>query len=346
VDREPLFPTRPPRRLRWEHILTAILGVVVLVNSLISPEFLNLENLLSITQVFIEKGVLGLALLLLIVSGNIDLSCASILALSASVFGIAFQAHIPIWICMVLALCIGTAGGFFNGFVVSRTGIPSIIVTLVSLSLFRGLAFGLMKDYGVYGFPESFLSIGNGKVPGTFLPYSLLFFVALSIPFAITLSRSRAGKKIYMVGSNARASFVAGISVKATTLTLFTLAGFFYAVAAILLVSRIGSVRPNIATGFELDTIATIVFGGVAIYGGKGTFAGFILSLFTLGYVRFGLGLKNVPGQLMVIITGIILICSILASNALQRLAERRNAGLVQSSSEKASPSGGAASSK
>lgn len=330
MDREPLHSNRAPRQLRWEHILAAVLVVVLIINSLISPAFLNLENLVGITQVFVEKGVIGLALLLLIVSGNIDLSCASIMALSASVFGIAFQAHLPIWACMLFALCVGTACGLFNGVIVSRAGIPSIIVTLVSLTFFRGIAFGLMKDSGVYGFPESFLSMGNGKVPGTYLPYSLAFFVLISIPFAITLSRTYVGKKIYMVGSNPRASFVAGISVKAMTLALFTLSGFFYAIGAIMLVSRIGSVRPNIATGFELDTIATIVFGGVAIYGGKGTFAGFMLSLFTLGYVRFGLGLQNLPGQLMVIVTGIILISSILASNALQRLAERRNAASAQ----------------
>jgi len=310
--------------LKWEHILIVIFIIVNIINSNISPHYLNIANLLKTTQIFVEKGIIGLVLLLLIVSGNIDISFASTIALSTSVFALCFKSGVNIFICIVLALITGAICGFLNGFIITRTGLPSIIVTLVNLSLFRGLAFVLMKDEGVYGFPEKFIFIGNGKIPGTPIPIELVIFIVLAVVCGIFLHKSYWGRYLYAIGANADTAFLSGINVKKVRLILFTISGFVYAFAGILLVSRIGSVRPNIATGFELEVVAMIVFGGAAIFGGSGTLGGFIISLFIIGFVRFGLGLINIPGQVMLMVTGSLLIVSILANNFIGKITERR----------------------
>lgn len=310
--------------LKWEHILIVLFVLVNIINTFLSPHYLNLGNMLRMSQVFLEQGVIGLALFMLIVSGNIDLSCASILAVSASVFGVAFSNGVNLWVCTLLALLVGLLCGFTNGFIVTRTKLPSLLVTLITLSLYRGIAFIIMRDTGVYGFPEGFLYLGSGRIGNTIIPIQFVFFIVLAIPVYLIMHKTYIGKHLFEMGSNSRAAFCSGVHVDRITMILFSISGVVYSLAGVLLVSRIGSIRPNIATGFELSVISIIVFGGTAIFGGKGTFFGFLLSLFTIAMLRFGLGLINIPSQIMVMITGVILIGSILANNALDRMTERR----------------------
>jgi rhamnose transport system permease protein len=309
---------------RWEYMLFCILVIVMVVDSIVAPEFLNAANILKLFQQYVEEAIIGVVVVLLLISGNIDISIAGIVALSATVFGVLFRAHTAIYLCVVAALATGTFCGWLNGVIVVKAQIPSIIVTLATMSLYRGFAYILLQDQGVYGFPNSVLYVGNGNVPGTVIPIEIpIFLFSIGICWII-LHKLVVGKKIYAVGLNPRTCYLSGIDVKRIHLSLFATSGFVYACSAILLVTRIGSVRPNIATGFELDTISTAVFGGIAIFGGSGTVGGYVISALTLGFIRAGLNLKNVSGQFTAIISGVVLIASILVNNIWTSTAEKR----------------------
>ncbi len=309
---------------RWEYVLIIIFILINIINTSISPYYLVADNLLKMSQVFMEKGVIGLILLLLIISGNVDISPAAVLALSASVFGLLYNKGMSISVCIIAALVVGTFCGFLNGIIIIKTGLPSIIVTLVNLSFFRGIAYVLLKDEASYGFPEKFSILGNGTIPNTAIPIEDIIFIFMAIIIGLILHKTYLGRYLYAMGSNKDTAFLSGINVKKITLILFSISGFIYAFSAILLTSRMGSIRPNIATGFELEIITIIVFGGAAIFGGSGTIFGFILSLLTLGYLRFGLALVNIPSQVMVMISGFLLIIAILSNNLIKIINEKR----------------------
>jgi len=309
---------------RWEYVLILFFILINIINASISPYYLVTENLLKMSQVFIEKGIIGLILLLLVISGNVDISPAAILALSAAMFGFLYDKGLNILVCIMISLIIGTFCGFLNGIIIIKTGLPSIIVTLVNLTFFRGFAYVLLKDEAIYGFPDKFTLLGNGTIPNTAIPIADIIFIVLAIIVGLILHKTYIGRYLYAIGSNRDTASLSGINVKKITLSLFTISGFIYAFSAILLASRLGSIRPNIATGFELEVITIIVFGGAAVFGGNGTIFGFILSLLTLGYLRFGLALINIPGQVMIMISGLLLIIAILSNNLIKMINEKR----------------------
>ena len=310
--------------ITWEKILLLILIMVFTLNSLFVPYYFSLENILALSQSYIELGVLGFAVILLLISGNIDISIAGIVAFSATIFAICFSFGIPIPFCIIITLITGTLCGILNALLIVGFSIPSIIVTLATMSVFRGLSYVLLKDDAIYGFPKSFTYFGTGYIPNTYVPLELIVFPFLILITWFILHQSTFGKKIYSVGLNPEASFRSGINVKQVNIIVFAWAGFLYSLAAILLVSRIGSVRPNIATGYELEIIATVVFGGTAIFGGYGNVWGYVLAFLTLVSMRSGLALLNVPGQYMAIIFGLVLIFSILANNFINQINERK----------------------
>ena len=313
------------KTLSWEKILLILLISVFIFNSLFVPYYFSLENILSLSQSYIELGVLGFAVILLLISGNIDISIAGIVAFTATIFALCFNIGIPIPLCILITLLTGTLCGLLNALIITGFNIPSIIVTLATMSVFRGLSYVLLKDSAIFGFPESFTYFGTGYIVGTYVPIELLIFPILIFITWLILHKSTLGKKIYSVGLNPMASYRSGINVKQINIIVFCWAGFLYSLAAILLVSRIGSVRPNIATGFELEIIATVVFGGTAIFGGYGNVWGYVLAFLTLVTIRSGLALLNVPGQYMAIIFGIVLIISIVANNIINEAKEKKS---------------------
>ncbi len=308
---------RPPSTLsgallRWESILVFLLAAVIVFNASISPYFLDFYNLSDATFNFSEKAILALPMALLIIVRDIDLSIAAIIALASLAMGLASAAGAPAPVLIVIGLAVGALCGAFNGFLVTWFSLPSIVVTIGTMSLFRGIAQVTLGDQALTRYPPAFSAIGQGYVShGLPLPISFVLFLALALAVGIVLRHSAVGRRIYAIGANPTAALFSGVRVDRIRFWLFVLMGLTAGLAAVLLTGRIGSTRPNIALGFELEVVTMVVLGGVSIAGGSGGILGVVLAVFVLGLTTFGLSLVNTPGIVISILNGVLLIVSI-----------------------------------
>jgi len=306
---------------RWECLLAMLFIVVFAANSIALPHFLDLYNLLDGTQNFSEKALIALPMALLIICREIDISVAGTLALSSVAMGLAKGAGFPAEALPLVALATGTACGFLNGVLVTRFALPSIVVTIGTVSLFRGLASVVLGDKAFTGYPQLMADWGQGYFFGI-VPREFVVLLVCAALFAVLLHTTSWGRRIYAIGNNPEAARFSGIAVDRYRLALFMLTGAMAGLAAFLLTGRIGSTRPNIATGWELEVITMVILGGVSIAGGAGTIAGVMLAVLTMGTVTYGLSLANIPGIYMTIVVGVLLLATI----ALPKLLRMRRA--------------------
>jgi rhamnose transport system permease protein len=305
--------------MRWEWILVVLVIIVIIMNSIITPYFFKVTNLFDMTFNFMDLGIVVLIMTFVIIIGQIDLSVGSNMALSSAVMGISYQIGLNIWIAMLLGLAAGTLGGFFNGIIITRVKIHSIIITLATYSLYRGIAYILLEDRAVTGYPPKFLYLGQGYIGNSPVPVELAIFVVLAILFGIILHKSTFGRYMYSIGNNVLASRYSGIDVDRIVVTIYTASGFMSALAGVLFTSRVGVTRPNMAVAFLFEIITIVLLGGVSIYGGEGSIIGVVLSLFLIGVISRGMTLVNIPSEMMSAVIGCILIIAILIPKALRR---------------------------
>jgi len=291
----------------WEMLLVIVAVLVFTFNSFASPHFLDVWTLSDMTFNFTEKALIALPMALLIISGEIDLSVAAILALSSTFMGLAMSFGFGTPVLVLVGAVVGLACGAFNGALVTGLKLPSIVVTIGTMSLFRGVAFIILGDQVYKNYPESFDYFGQGYVFWVF-SFELVLFLIFAAVFAFLLHFTSFGRRLYFVGRNATSAQFSGVNVKRAKFILFCLTGVMSGVASVLLTSRLGSTRPSIAQGFELEAITMVVLGGVAITGGAGTIPGVVLAALIMGLVTFGFGLLNVPGIVMSIFVGLMLI--------------------------------------
>ncbi len=310
---------------RWEVILLAVAIAVFIANAMASPYFLNAYNLSDATFNFTEKAMIAFAMALLIIAAEIDLSVASIIALSSTAMGAAATAGAGTEVLVVIGIAVGVAAGAFNGFVVTWFRIPSIVVTIGTMSLFRGIAYVVLGDQVYRHYPDGFAFFGQGYVWWV-ISFEFVLFVVFAVIFGVVLHLTDFGRRIYAIGNNPVAALFSGVRVDRIRFLLFVLTGAMSGVAAILLTSRIGSTRPTIATGWELEVITMVVLGGVNILGGSGTIPGVVIAAFLMGLVTFGFGLLNVPGIVQSIFIGTLLISVIALPIVAGRIARRRKA--------------------
>ncbi|MBI9100958.1 MAG: ABC transporter permease [Spirochaetales bacterium] len=308
---------------RWEFILFAILVLETVVFSNLSPYFLDTFNLLNTTFNFSEKAILALPMIFVILSGDIDISVAAIIALCSFAMGHAAAQGAGPETLIVIGLAVGVASGLFNGLLITGLGMPAIAVTLASTSLFRGISQAIMEDQAYTFYPEGFGFWGQGYIGNTMIPVELTVFLILAAIMGFVLHKTTYGRKLYAIGNSSSAARFSGIAVDRIRLTNFVLNGLFAGIAAILLTSRIGSTRPNIALGYELEAITLVVLGGVSITGGKGNIFGVILAVFLLGYLKFGMGLMNMSAKIMIITTGTLLITAVLIPAMMDNVKKR-----------------------
>ncbi|MEM9196702.1 MAG: ABC transporter permease [Pseudomonadota bacterium] len=314
--------------LSWEVILFAMLVAVFVANALATPWFLDLYNLADATYNFSEKAIIALPMALLILVREIDLSVGAIVALAALGVGLAADAGLSAPLLILTGLGVGLVCGMFNGLLVTRIGVPSIVITIGTMSLFRGIAQVTLGDQALTSFPPEFAALGQSYLiawPPT--PLSFALFLGLAMLFILFLHRTATGRRLYVIGANPVAAQFSGIPVARVRFWLFSLSGLLSGLAAALLVARFGVVRPNAALGWELDVITMVIFGGVAISGGSGTIPGVVLAAFVLGFATFGLSLLNVPGIVITVLLGLLLITSIATPIVLRRLLARRTGG-------------------
>lgn len=307
----------------WETILFFILILIIIINSRLSPYFLNYINIMNTTFNFTEKAIIALPMIFVIICGDIDISVASIIALCSVFMGLASTIGVQTPGLITIGCLTGFLAGLLNGIIITRLSVPAIAVTIGSMSLFRGIAYVILGDQAFTKYPSSFAFFGQGYLGNTRIPFQLLLFFILAVLFALVLHKTTLGRKLYAIGNNHTAARFSGIPVHNIRLLNFILTGFCSGIASVLLTSRIGSTRPNIADGWELEIVTTVVLGGVAITGGKGNILGVIVSIFLLGFLRFGMGLINIPGKVMNIVSGFLLLIAILLPEFIRNVRER-----------------------
>jgi rhamnose transport system permease protein len=258
-----------------------------------------------------------------IISGEIDLSVASIIALASTLMGLALQYGADTPALVAVGVGVGILCGAFNGFLVTGLKLPSIVVTIGTMSLFRGIAFIILGDQSFKGYPKEFSWFGQGYVFWV-ISFELVLFVVAAAIFYVLLHRTNFGRRVFAIGNNATAARFSGVRVDRIKFVLFCLTGLMSGIAAVLLTARLGSTRPSIAEGFELDVVTMVVLGGVSILGGAGSIIGVVLAALIIGLVTFGLGLLNVPGIVMTIFTGSLLIVVIALPILFRMWRERR----------------------
>ncbi|MDD3057787.1 MAG: ABC transporter permease [Sphaerochaeta sp.] len=297
---------------KWEVLLVIIFIGVFVFFTLRTPYFLDWFNLMNASFQFSEKAIMALPMIFIIMCGDIDISIASIIALCAYVVGSAAQGGASIPSLIFLSLLVGTLAGLFNGLMITSLDMPAIAVTLATQSIFRGISIGLLGDQARTTFPEGFGFFGQEFIKGTIIPFEFVLYLVLMLVFAFILHKTTYGRRLYAIGNSAEAARFSGVNVKLTRVINFTITGFFCGLTAVLLASRILSVRSNIATGWDLEIITLVVLGGVAITGGRGTVFGVFLGSLLVGYLKFGMGLLKFSGTLMTIVIGSLLISAVL----------------------------------
>lgn len=304
--------------MRWESMLGLVLVLEVVLFATLSPYFLNVWTLSDATFNFTERAVIALPLALLIIAGEIDISVAAIIALASVAMGLAAGQGIGTPGLVAIGLATGLVAGMINGALVTIGRVPSIVATIGTMTLFRGFAYAVLGDRVLKEYPGSFSTFGQGYAVGA-LSIELTLVIVLAIVFGVFLHQTRWGRTIFALGANPIAARWSGVPVDRYRFMLFAVTGLCSGMAAVLLTSRLGSTRPSIAQGWELEIISMVILGGVSVWGGKGTIPGVMLAAVVLGLVNFGLGLLNVPGIVMSIIVGALLIMVV----AIPVIAER-----------------------
>jgi rhamnose transport system permease protein len=320
-------PDRDWRRAfaRWEVLLVGLLAITFVAGQSISSEFLTADSFTTGSLDFAEIALMALPLAMVIVAAEIDLSVASVLALSSALMAYLWNNGQPVEFIIPICLIAGALCGAFNGLLVTRLGLPSLAVTIGTLALFRGLAYVVIGDESVTDFPVSWTDRAFGNFAGTFIPNVIVLFAVLAVAFAVLLHATPFGRSVFAIGANEEAAYFSGLRVKRVKLILFTLSGTIAALAGVVITLRNSTGAANVGQGFELTAVTAVLLGGVSIFGGRGTIAGVILALFLLGGIQKALLLsESISSYWIQIVTGALLVGSVLGPNLARRVAEAR----------------------
>jgi rhamnose transport system permease protein len=310
---------------RWETLILALIVVTCIVGQAISSQFLTADSFTTGSLDFSEVALMALPLALVVISAEIDLSIASVLALSSAVMAYLWNQGLPLELIMPICLVVGAACGAFNGLLVTRLGLPSLAVTIGTLALFRGLAYVVIGDASITDFPTEWTDRAFGNAAGTAIPNTMVLFAVLAVAFAVLLHATPFGRTVFAIGANEEAARFSGVRVKRAKMWLFVMSGTIAALAGIVISLRNSTAAANVGQGFELTTVAAVVLGGISIFGGRGSIAGVVLALVLLGGIQKALTLsESISSYWIQIVTGALLIGSVLGPNLVARAREAR----------------------
>jgi rhamnose transport system permease protein len=296
---------------RWETLLVIALLGLIWLGSTLSPFFLTPGNFSNLIAALMEVAIMALAMTLIIVAGEIDLSVESMAGLASAILGFLWAAGVPLTIGIPVVLLVGALGGLLNGLFVARVGLPSLVVTLGTLALFRGLALIVLGPRGISDFPPAFTELGFGRVPGTPIPWPFVVFAVLAVLLGLLLHRTWIGRQIYAIGKNTGAARFSGVRVTRLKIGLFVLSGLIAALAGIILTSRLSSARADAGAGMTLTVVTVVLLGGVNIFGGRGTIPGVVLAVIAVAVMQNALRLASVTVEVQSIALGSLLILSV-----------------------------------
>jgi rhamnose transport system permease protein len=304
----------------WETAVLAVLALTVVVAGVLVDGFATQRNAGFLLLDVIAIGLLALPLTLIIITGEIDLSIASMLGLCSATMGWLWLEGFPLETIIPLCITLGAVLGVINGLFVTVLGLPSLAVTIGTLALYRGLAFVVLGNQAVADFPRSFTSLATGKIG--WVPYSVLPLVFLAVVFAILLHFTPFGRSLYVIGYNREAAAFSGIPVLRTKFLLFVASGAMAGFAGVFWTLRFASARGDNATGLELAVVAAVLLGGVSIFGGKGALHGVLAGVLLMGALRNALQLADVSADVLSMVTGLLLIASVVIPNIALRIRE------------------------
>jgi len=318
-------------RKSWDTAILALLAVVLILASLTTDGFLTSLNISYIFSNTSEITIMAFAMTFLIITGEIDLSIASILALGSSMLGWSYQKGAPIWLAIIICLVVGTVCGFINGFLVTKVGLGSLAVTIGTLALYRGIANGLLGTNTVNEFPEAYTSFGFDTFGTSFMPKTLPLIIFFGLLFGFLLHRTPFGRRTLAIGQSPEAARFAGINVVRHKIIVFTFTGFMSGVAGVIYTFRFSTAQADNGVGLELLVISAILLGGVSIFGGVGTMWGVVAGVLLAGSVESWLTLREINAQWRTIVTGILLLISVAAPVLVQKNKQRRERKALKS---------------
>ncbi|MCA2213242.1 ABC transporter permease [Jidongwangia harbinensis] len=304
------------RRVASWDVLVVLLTVVVLVTAAgVVENFGTSRNATFLVLDLLPIALVALPMTLIIVTGEIDLSVASTLGLCSAVMGLLWNNGLSLESIIGICVLLGAVLGVVNGFLVTALGLPSLAVTIGTLALYRGLAFVVLGDGAVADFPLAFTGWVTGTIGGTPIPNVGIPLVVLAVLFGVALHATPFGRSLFAIGANAQAAHFSGIRVARTTFWLYVLSGAVAGLAGVLWTLRYSSARADNGAGLELAVVAAVLLGGVSIFGGKGTLPGVLAGVVLLAALQNALRLEDVSGQALNIVTGVLLVASVLLPN-------------------------------
>lgn len=309
----------------WTVLLAAVLVVSFVFNLFESTGYLSVTNFVNMFQLSIEKIIVVVVMTFVIVAGEIDLSVASVMGFAACLVAwLNEHTVIPFLVLIVFGLAVSAGVGLIHGMIITRLGLPSLVVTLAGLIGWRGAARVLVEDRSVGDFPEWFDRLGQDPLIGP-LPFAVILFFVLFGFGALVLSRTDIGRYVYVIGDSNEVARFSGVKVDQVKTMLFVASSTVAGLAGILFEARLGTARGDLANGFELEIITIVLLGGVSIFGGSGKMSGVALAILIFLNIRNGLGLAGIDGTTQTGVIGLILIASVLVQNALSRIDQRRS---------------------
>jgi rhamnose transport system permease protein len=309
-------------RIRPEVVPAVLLILAFIAGAVQSKFFLDVRYLLDSSTLYVETGLLAVGMTFVIVSGNIDLSVASMTVLVACVTARLMELGWSIPSSCGLGVGLGIALGVINGLLVAKAKLPSFVVTLATMAAYRGIAQVLLRANSAKVSP-GFVGIDTRHLTGH-IPIPLVIFLGVAVVLGLVLHRTLFGRWVFAIGTNETASYYSGIPTDLTKIGVFAISGLMASFAGLLMDSRLSVARFDHAKGLELDAITAVLLGGASIFGGKGTMLGTVIALFLVAVVRIGMGVANVTADYQLAVVGTLLIVAVLAGALVSRLTARR----------------------
>lgn len=289
----------------------ALILLVVIV-SVLNSRFLQVSNLMNLLRQLIINGFIALGMTYVILTGGIDLSVGSILAFTSAIFAGLMQNGMSPVLAIIFAIVLGAILGFINGLLITKGKLAPFIVTLATMTIFRGATLVYTDGRPIAGQRDNFIFafLGRGKVFG--IPFQVILFAIIFILLLILLKKTSLGRKVYAVGGNEKASFISGINIDKVKIFVYTISGILATISGLVLTSRLNSAQPTAGTAYEMDAIAAVVLGGTSMTGGSGSLVGTLIGILILGVLNNGLNLLGVSSFYQQIVKGVVILLAVL----------------------------------
>lgn len=291
--------------------IVALIILIVFV-SVLNPAFLQVNNLLNLMRQLIINGFIALGMTFVILTGGIDLSVGSTLALTSALFAGLLQGDMPTILAILIALGIGLILGLINGMLITKGKLAPFIVTLATMTIFRGLTLVYMDGRPIAGPKDDFAFqfLGKGQFFG--IPFQVILFIIAYLILWILLTKTSHGRKIYAVGGNEKASFISGIKIDKVKILVYVISSLMAVLSGLILTSRLNSAQPTAGSAYEMDAIAAVVLGGTSMTGGSGSLTGTLIGILILGVLNNGLNLLGVSSFYQQIVKGVVILIAVL----------------------------------